>query len=324
MPEVVAAISMSHAPLMLGAPDAPAPGVRDRIDAAVRRISNYLDASRPDVIVAFLDDHFENHYRKLMPTFSIGVAPQHAGPADYWMKALRIERKQDIAGAPDLAEHLLRSLVPAGFDAARMGAVEYGNNLMVPWKLIRPQNDIAIIPVFINVFTPPLTTMARAYAFGEAVRGAIDAAPGAARVAFLATGGLSHWPPVWLPRTPQQDAFMLRMKRFQSEGRPVLLEDPDLMADLAEYEIEMARTATTPLVNEVWDRKFLDALARGDKDFIRGLTYAEIEAEGGHGGHEVLNWCALMGAMHGRPANVLAYEAVIEWICGMGFAIYDA
>jgi len=324
VPSVVAAISMSHAPLMLGAPDAPAPDVRDRINAAVRRITDYLASSRPDVVVAFLDDHFENHYRKLMPTFSIGVAPHHSGPADYWMEALRIERKQDIAGDAELAEYLLRSLIPAGFDVARMGAVEYGNNLMVPWKLIRPQNDIAIIPVFTNVFTPPLTTMARAYAFGEAVRRAIDAAPGDARVAFLATGGLSHWPPVWLPKTPQHDSFMSRMKRFQSEGRSVLQQDPHLMTDLAEYEVEMARTATTPLVNEAWDRTFLDALARGDKDFIRGLTYAEIEAEGGHGGHEVLNWCALMGAMGGKPANVLAYEAVIEWICGMGFAIYDA
>lgn len=322
MAHVVAAVSMSHAPLMVGAPDAPAPEVRREMETAISKIARYLDDAKPDVVVAFLDDHFENHYRRLMPTFSIGVAASHHGPADYWMEALRFESKLELAGAPELAEFILGRMVREGFDVARMGSVEYGNNLMAPWKLIRPQNDIAVIPVFTNVFTPPLTTMARAYAFGAGVRDAVDAAPGSARVALLATGGLSHWPPIWLPKTPQQDAFMKRMRRFQSEGRPYLLEDPKLMTDLATYEIEMARTSTTPLVNAEWDRRFLAAVEKGDRDFVCGLSYEEIEAQGGHGGHEVLNWCALMGAMRGKPATVLAYEPVTEWICGMGFVTY--
>jgi hypothetical protein len=29
-----------------------------------------------------------------------------------------------------------------------------------------------------------------------------------------------------------------------------------------------------------------------------------------------------MGAMRGEPAEILAYEPVKEWICGMGFALY--
>lgn len=323
MMKVVAGISMSHAPLMLGDPDAPEPGMRTRMAAAVAEIAGYLDAARPDLMIAFLDDHFENHYRNLMPTFSIGVAGKHSGPADYWLEALRLPRKEDIACDERTAEFVLERLVTAGFDVARMGSIEYGNNLMVPLKLIRPQNDIPIIPVFINVFSPPLASMSRAYAFGAAVRAAVEAAPGNARVAFLATGGLSHWPPVWGAKSPENDAFLKRMKRFQTEGRPVLLEDPKLLSDLAVYEIEMARTSIRPLVNERWDRAFLDALARGDTAYVRGLSYAQIEADGGHGGHEVLNWSAMMGAMGGKPARVLNYEPVIVWICGMGFAVYD-
>jgi 2,3-dihydroxyphenylpropionate 1,2-dioxygenase len=323
MTKVVAGISMSHAPLMLGHPDAPEPGMRSRMAGAVRKIADYLESARPDVMIAILDDHFENHYRNLMPIFSIGVAPKHAGPADYWLEALKLERKEDIRSDERLAEFMLGSMVSAGFDVARMGSIEYGNNLMVPLKLIRPQNDIPIVPVFINVFSPPVASMARAYAFGEAMRAAVDAAPGNARVAFLATGGLSHWPPVWGPQSPESDVFLKRMKRFQSEGRKVLIEDPKLLTDLAVYEIEMARTSTRPLVNEKWDRRFLDALARGDKPYVCGLSMEEIEAEAGNGGPEVLNWAAMMGAMGGRPARVLNYEPVIEWICGMGFAIYE-
>lgn len=323
MSEVVAGISMSHAPLMLGEPDSPEIGMRTRMAEAVKQTAAYLEAAKPDLIIAFLDDHFENHYRNLMPTFSIGVAPKHAGPADYWLEALKIDRKSDIPSDEAMAEFILGRMVRDGFDAARMGSIEYGNNLMVPLKLIRPQYDIPLIPIFTNVFSPPLTSMARAYAMGEAVRAAVEAAPGGARVAFLATGGLSHWPPIWGPKSPEADAFLKRMKRFQTEGRPVLVEDPKLLTDLAIYEIEMARTSTVPLVNAEWDRKFLDALARGDRKYVCSMTYEEIEQGGGHGGHEVLNWAAMMGAMGGRPARVLNYEPVIEWICGMGFAVYD-
>src|SRR3989442_4239129 len=200
--------------------------MRSRRAAVVKNPADHLDSARPDVMIAILDDHFENHYRNLMPIFSIGVAPKQAGPADYWLEALKLERKEDIRSDERLAEFMLGRMVSAGFDVARMGSIEYGNNLMVPLKLIRPQNDIPIVPVFINVFSPPVASMARAYAFGEAVRAAVDAAPGNARVAFLATGGLSHWPPVWGPESPQSDVFLTRMKRFQSEGRKVLVEDP--------------------------------------------------------------------------------------------------
>jgi 2,3-dihydroxyphenylpropionate 1,2-dioxygenase len=76
------------------------------------------------------------------------------------------------------------------------------------------------------------------------------------------------------------------------------------------------------LVNADWDREFLRALERGDVGYMRDLTYDEVEAKGGHGALEILNWIAVMGAMAGAPAKIVAYEPVIEWICGMGYALY--
>jgi 2,3-dihydroxyphenylpropionate 1,2-dioxygenase len=326
--EVVAAFSMSHAPGMLGWQDAPSADVRSRMSSAYKIIAERLNQAQPDVIVAFLDDHFENYYRNLMPTFSIGVAPSHMGPADYWLEALHLKHKQSIAGAPALAERILRDLISSGFDVARTGALEYGNNLMVPLHLIRPQADIPVIPIFINVFSPPLTTTARAFAFGEALRDCIDGVESKMKIAFLATGGLSHWPPFWNDRSPEEDSFLARMRRFQTDGRPVLVADPNLLTDLAAYEIEMAASnqwplnSSHPLVNEEWDRKFLEALANGDVSYMRALAYDEVERDGGHGGHEILLWIALMGAMRGAPATIVDYEAVREWICGIGFAMY--
>lgn len=320
MANVVGGIGMSHAPGILGWPDAPPQDVRDRINVALETIKSGLDAACPDVIVAFLDDHFDNHYRSLMPTFAVGIAERHAGPGEHYLEMLRIDRKRWVPSLPELAEHLLTGLISDGFDVARMGEIEYGNNLMVPLYLVRPELDIPIVPVFINVFTPPLPTVDRAYRLGEAVARALDGRE--ERVAYLATGGLSHWPPIWVPRSDDDDTFLKRMKRFQTEGRAVLEDDPGLFTDLGKYEIEMAATSPVPLVNADWDRAFLGALGRGDSDWIRNLSYDEVEEQAGHGGHEILNWAALMGAMGGARADVLNYEPVTEWICGMGFATY--
>jgi len=329
MAQVVGAISMSHAPGVLGWPDAPDADMRAKIEAAHTECARRLEQWKPDLVIAFLDDHFENHFRNLMPTFAVGIAESHSGPADYMMEALRFDEKVCIKSDPALAEQLLRGLVAAGFDAARMGEIEYGNNLLVPFKVIRPQFDIPVIPLYVNAFSPPLPTMARAYDFGAAVRNIVDEVPDDRRIAFLATGGLSHWPPVWTEGAPETDAFLQRMKRYQTEGKKAVLEDPDLYSDLAKYEMQMAAKMewplnnSHPLVNEIWDREIIDAFGRGDSRLLRGLTFDDIEKGGGHGGHEMLNWIAVMGAMRGDPADIIAYEAVKEWICGMGYIAYE-
>jgi 2,3-dihydroxyphenylpropionate 1,2-dioxygenase len=320
MGEVVLGISMSHAPGILGWPEAPAADKRERMQEALETLSQQLDATHPDVLIAFLDDHFDNHFRNLMPTFAVGIAASHAGPSEHYFEMLRIDRKREVPSNEEMSEALLTHLVHNGFDAARMGHIEYGNNLMVALALIRDQLDIPVVPVFINVFSPPITPPARAYQLGELVRSFVDGRP--ERVGFLATGGLSHWPPFWTETSPACDPLLARMKRFQTEGRPYLKEDPGLMTDVGKWEQATAAQSDEPLVNEAWDREFLDALGRGDSAFMKNLTFTGVEQDAGNGGHEVLNWIALMGAMRGEPAEILAYEPVKEWICGMGFALY--
>jgi 2,3-dihydroxyphenylpropionate 1,2-dioxygenase len=329
MSRIVGAISMSHAPGVLGWPDAPSAETKRKIHEAHAACARRLNEWRPDLIVAFLDDHFENHFRTLMPTFSVGIAPSHSGPADYMMAALRFDKKAHIKSSPELGELLLRELVHHGFDVARMGEIEYGNNLMVPLQVIRPQFDIPVLPLYINVFSPPLPTMARTYDFGAAVAEILENAPGEQRIAFLATGGLSHWPPVWLENAPESDQFLQRMRRYQTLGKQAVVDDPDLYSDLAKYEMQMAARmewplkSKHPLINADWDREVLKLLEQGDAQALRSMTFEQIEQGGGHGGHELLNWIAAMGAMGGAPATVIAYEPVKEWICGMGYISYE-
>ena len=330
MAQIVAALSMSHAPGVLGWADAPPAEMKEKISAYHAECARRIKDSRPDVIIAFLDDHFENHFRNLMPAFAIGVADSHSGPADYMMEALKFEKKVVLSGMPALGEALLRGLIQQNFDVARMGEIEYGNNLLVPLTFLNPAFDIPVLPIYTNVFSPPLPSMRRAYDFGAAIRRVIDGLKEDTRVALLATGGLSHWPPVWTEGAPEDDAFLQRMKRYQTEGRHVAKEDPELYSDLARYEIEMAAKmqwplrTQHPLVNAHWDREVIEAFGHGDVEALAAMTFDEIEQGGGHGGHEILNWMGVMGAMGGVPAHVIGYEAVMEWICGMGYIAYDA
>jgi len=73
------------------------------------------------------------------------------------------------------------------------------------------------------------------------------------------------------------------------------------------------------MVDEQWDRWFLDLLAEGSPELVlREVTLEKMEEGGSGGTSEVLSWLVALGAVGRRPAEVLAYEAVTAWRCGMG------
>lgn len=320
MTQVAGGIGMSHAPGLTGWPEAPPAEVQERIRTSVAAIREYLLAADPDVIVAFLDDHFDNLSRNLMPPLALGVADRHIGPPAHYFGMLGMDETLEVPSSRPFAECLLRELVTEGFDIARVGETEYCQNLMVPLHLVWPENQFPVVPVYINVFSPPLVSPARAFELGRSIRRIVEERP--ERVVFLATGGLSHWPPFWNENSPEDDELLQRMKRFQTEGRHVLVEDPDLFDDFGRYEIEMAAKSDHLLVSEEWDRRFLQAFSEGDSGYLTALTVDKIAQDAGPGGNEVLNWIALMGAMDGAPATVLSYDVSPEWITGVAFTLY--
>ena len=70
-------------------------------------------------------------------------------------------------------------------------------------------------------------------------------------------------------------------------------------------------------IDEDFDRWFLRQLESGDLDELLDLPNDEL-AEAGNGTGEVRAWVAVAGAARGKKAETLAYEAIYEWINGMG------
>ena len=89
-----------------------------------------------------------------------------------------------------------------------------------------PRSAPAIIPVFTNVFSPPVMPYRRAYAFSAALRNARQALDADLRRRLH---GLTRGIPLAavLERLqPEADAFLARMKAFQTHGKSVLEKDP--------------------------------------------------------------------------------------------------
>ncbi len=72
-------------------------------------------------------------------------------------------------------------------------------------------------------------------------------------------------------------------------------------------------------VNAEFDQKVITWIESGDHEKILALSDEEILEQGGEGALEICQWLCAIGAMEGAQGKCIAYEAVEEWITGMGF-----
>src|SRR5262249_50943935 len=107
------------------------------------------------------------------------------------------EGPQDFPGAPDLARHLIRSLLTQDFDPGCSNQlrpnVGLGHAFAFMYRYIIPEGTVPMVPVAVNTFYPPnRPTPRRCYALGQALRRAIESWDSDKRVGVVASGGLSH------------------------------------------------------------------------------------------------------------------------------------
>jgi len=105
-------------------------------------------------------------------------------------------------GHPALGRHIIESLIDDEFDVAVSSRLPKGSGYAngIPhaygfiYRQIMKDDVIPNVPVLVNTFYPPnQPPAARCYAFGEALRKAIESWESDARVAVFASGGLSHF-----------------------------------------------------------------------------------------------------------------------------------
>lgn len=101
------------------------------------------------------------------------------------------------AGHPELAEHLIEALNGEGFDVGCGDGVREGHALDdafgYAFNYVLPEDaPPPVVPFLVSRYLPYQATAARCYALGQAMRRAVASWEADARVALIASGGLSH------------------------------------------------------------------------------------------------------------------------------------
>jgi len=326
--EIIGLVGISHSPFaaLLPPADSSAPGGRFLADAA--RVAAAVTRLAPDAVVVIGPDHFHANFYDVMPPFVLGVESAE-GFGDYG------SRSGPLPVAAELAWPVRDGLAEAGFDVALSYALTVDHGVVQSYDMICGAGagdgseagfgagagvgagadagvgaGIPLVPLVVNTAAPPLPTMERCVALGSALGAAIRAAAFGGRVLLIASGGLSHW----LPSNDPRDASVAAERRAS-----VIHGRRDVRAFAAAREPAVLAMAGDPNahVNREWDGWFLKQLSGGDLAPVAELGDAGLEESAGRGGHEIRTWLVGLAAA-GAPLVWTSYEAVPEWITGMG------
>jgi len=255
---------------------------REGVVGAMRETRAALDAFKPDFVLIWGDDQYENFREDVMPAFCI--LAYDTVDIQPWLKSERPnawgEDKDTtfrIKGHRVGAKYLTGKLLEQDFDVAyaykplheSLSHAFTNSVLFLDWD--RRGLDLPIVPFSVNCYgrrviaaqgyieslanpipeqnlDPPSPSPSRCFDLGAACARSLMSSPW--RVALVASASWSH-------------AFLTRKNSFLY---------PDTAAD----------------------RALFDALKAGNYDTWRSVTLDQIEASGQH---EMLNWFCLVGAM---------------------------
>jgi len=181
--------------------------------AAARRLRDAVSAAALDSLIVFGDDQNESYLEDCRPTFAIYYGDtirngnaQHGSYSylpDWYIRTragyFEPDGPRDYPIDAALALHLIEALSEADFDLATSKSLRAGEGeghamAYVHRHVMDAGAPIPIVPMFLNTYFPPnQPSPRRCYKLGQAVRRAIEAYPGDARVGVLASGGLTHF-----------------------------------------------------------------------------------------------------------------------------------
>lgn len=193
MARIIAGLGTSHVPAIGAAMDhdkTETPYWKPLFDGygAAR---DWLAETDPDVVIVVFNDHASAFSLELIPTFTIGVAPEFQ-PADEGYGPRQVPA---VEGHPRLAWHLAESLILDEFDMTIANEMPVDHGLTVPLSIACGQPEawpFKVIPLAVNVVQYPPPTGHRCFSLGRAIRRAVESFDGDLKVVIFGTGGMSH------------------------------------------------------------------------------------------------------------------------------------
>jgi hypothetical protein len=335
MAKVSLVVACSHSPYLFDSPDTWAPSRQrrrlseavpcdseeenqakfERCTSAFATLREKIAAAKPDVLLVFGDDQYEQFRFSNFPAFALCLADSFSGtdPAVFSSGLMRKgwpeesqQYRVSMRGHPELGKQLLVGLLNGGFDIALCLDLPdkergIGHAFTHPSYKIDPGYSIPILPFFINCYYPPQPSGRRCYDLGRAVRRVIDEIPLDLTVAIVGSGGLWHtplWPDAYLDEG--FDQAVLDAVRAGDAARMAAFFDQ------VPWQHPLTAPANVPT-----------HLA----EMVLGVTGMQGGVSSGSG--ETRNWIAAAAAADGIPGVVVDYVPVYASPCGMGFAYWD-
>jgi hypothetical protein len=188
------------------------PAIAAKAEAALDRLAAELRAAEPDVVLVVGDDQGELFGPENFPAMAIyrgeelvmkpsehlvGMPPW--ADRKFW-SGYRMDLPHRHPGAPSLALDLVHNLIREGVDVASSDRVldpsvrGFGHAFGFVIERLMKDVNLPMLPVMLNTYFPPNTpTAARCYEVGTKIAAALEASSNPARVAVVASGGLSHF-----------------------------------------------------------------------------------------------------------------------------------
>jgi len=194
MADLTAVLATTHHPFFLKATELTPP--EERMPQAAewkRKVEAYretLTAAQPDVLVMVGADHFHQFFQDNYPTFLIGKQPKYDATFYNEEREFGIP-KYLLEGHEDLSGFLFQGLLDRGFDFSISHELKIDHSIICPIITTRPNADLPIVPIYTNIFAPPLPSPKRFYDLGRAIRSIIDEYPGDQKIAAVGSGHLS-------------------------------------------------------------------------------------------------------------------------------------
>jgi protocatechuate 4,5-dioxygenase, beta chain len=151
----------------------------------------WMARTSPDVVIMVYNDHVNAFDFKIIPTFALGCAEEFPIADEGW----GARPVPPVRGHPELAAHLIQSLVLDEFDMTIVNEMQVDHGLTVPLTLLygSPREwPSRVIPLAVNVIQYPAPTGHRCYMLGKAIRKAVASWREDLKVVIFGTGGMSH------------------------------------------------------------------------------------------------------------------------------------
>ncbi|WP_072803188.1 catechol 1,2-dioxygenase [Rhodococcoides yunnanense] len=309
MATIVLGVGASHSTLMnthweQTTHKAEAERFRDGLASTRDRIAE----ARPDVVILLGSNHFRGFWLDLIPAFTIGVGECISSGESGTPKG---PQRVDV----ELARHLAGDIVEGGrFDPAFSARLQIDHGQSHAIQYLLDGIDVPIVPIVVNVFAPPLPTFARCRDLAAALKDSLEREGSDKRVVVIASGGLSHrlpWPDWRDPQGADED-FMVR----------AWLDGRENWADYDVRRREIIRAAEAAITPS-FDDYVLRLFEKGSAAELADYTSEMIDTQAGNGAQELRTWLMMSAMLDDIDAERIAYEAIPEWLTGMGIVVLD-